>query len=175
MYVLTVGTLAAGDSVEDSPLPLDSDAPFVLRGRGGRIQNDPLTLQAGNEWAVLTRYRDSENNYRSDGPVPWYLECPGTATAASGSRFTVRSCIRLAARCCFGLQHWAGAVDLTNLQFYFVGAKRFPPSTPFITYPERIRGPLPFNDSYWSKNPTGLNLPYQNALLPRRPISRTSR
>ena len=166
VYVLTVGTLAAGDSVEDLPLPLDSDAPFVLRGRGGRIQNDPLTLQAGMN-GLSTRYRDSENNYRSDGPVPWYLECPGNGYGGQWKPVHRPIVYPASGALLFSVFNTGpGAVDLTNLQFYFVGAKRFPPSTPFITYPERIRGPLPFTYSYWSKNPTGLNLPYQNALLP---------
>ncbi len=165
IYVLNVGNLAAGAiATPDLPLPLDSDAPFVLRGRGGRCQNDPRFSQAGMD-SLLVQFRDASNNYVTDYPVPWYLECP---TGGYGGQWkpTYPELVYPPQGQLLTTVKNTGpnAVDLTNVQLYYVGTKRYPPSTPWLSYPPKC-SVKDYVYSYWSKSQVNPSLPFQNALL----------
>lgn len=165
IYVLNVGNLAAGASVVDLPLPLDSDAPFALRGRGGRCQNDPRYFQAGMN-ALSVRYRDNKDRFTSDYPVPWYVDVPGNgyggqwAPVYPEKRWAARSSLLTSI-----YNAGPGAVDLTNLQLYYVGVKKYPASQEFNTFPAKF-SVLPFDYCYWNKAPLNPTLPFQGALMP---------
>jgi hypothetical protein len=165
IYVLNVGNLAAGaSSVADLPLPLDSDAPFVLRGRGGRCQNDPNFLQAGMN-GLLVRYRDAQGNYASDAPVPWYLDVP---TGGYGGQWAPvwpqRVYPQQGSLLTTVYNTGPGAVDLTNVQLYYVGTKRYPATQPYSTYPQKC-SVKDFTYSYWSKSVLNPQLPFQGSLM----------
>ena len=139
IYVLNVGNLAAGATVEDIPLPFDTDAPFELRGRGGRIQNDPRYFQAGIN-ALSVRYRDALGRYCSDSPVPWPHDVPGSGLGGAwgpvypGKFYPVKSVLNTTIA-----NTGPGAVDLTNLQMYYVGVKKFPATHPWVSFPRSAR------------------------------------
>lgn len=164
IYVLNVGNLAAGATVEDIPLPFDTDAPFELRGRGGRIQNDPRYFQAGMN-ALSVRYRDALGRYCSDSPVPWPHDVPGSGLGGAwgpvypGKFYPVKSVLNTTIA-----NTGPGAVDLTNLQMYYVGVKKFPATHPWVSFPQKC-SPLPFKYTWWAKSP-GVFIPTQNTLLP---------
>jgi hypothetical protein len=173
IYVLSVGNLAAGAVTPDLPLPLDSDAPFVLRGRGGRCQNDPRFYQAGMN-GLLTRFRDASGNWKSDAPVPWFLDVPGNGRG--GQWVPSYPNVVYPAQGELVTRIWntgPGAVDLTNVQLYYVGTKRYPATKPYMTYPRTGPGTgkssisvQDFVYNYWSLSPTNPLLPFQGALLP---------
>lgn len=150
IYVLNVGNLSAGSSVEDIPLPFDTDAPFELRGRGGRCQNDPRFFQAGMN-ALSVRYRDALGKYTSDAPIPWNLDIPGGGLGGAwkpvypGKPYPIRSSLSTTI-----YNTGPGAVNLTNLQLYYVGVKKFPASRPWASFPVHF-SPLPFKYSWWAQ------------------------
>ena len=164
IYVLNVGNLAAGASVLDVPLPFDTDAPFELRGRGGRCQNDPRFFQAGMN-SLLVRYRDALGRFTSDAPIPWYLDIPGNGLGGAwkpvypGKPYPVRAALPTSL-----FNTGPGAVDLTNVQLYYVGVKKYPGTRPWVSYPQQC-SPLPFKYTWWAKKLTGTN-PLQTALIP---------
>jgi hypothetical protein len=164
IYVLTVGNLAAGASVVDVPLPLDSDAPFVLRGRGGRCQNDPRFFQAGMN-GLLTQFRDRDDVYTTDFPVPWYLDVPGNGYGGAWKPVYPNLIYPPQGNILVTMRNTGpGAVNLTNLQLYFVGCKLYPPGTPWRTYPKQC-STLDYVYSYWNLSPLNPQLPGQGALL----------
>ena len=152
IYVLNVGNLAAGASVVDLPLPLDSDAPFVLRGRGGRCQNDPRYYQAGMN-SILTRFRRSNDDFSNDAPVPWYLDVPGGGYGGAWKPVYPQEFYPQRGTILTSVYNTGpGAVNLTNVQLYYVGTKLFPASTPYTTYPKKC-SVKDFIYSYWAFNP----------------------
>jgi len=50
------------------------------------------------------------------------------------------------------------------VHLYFVGVKRYPPSTPWVTYPPKC-SVEDFTESFWALSPTNPQLPFQGALL----------
>jgi hypothetical protein len=164
IYVLNCGNLSAGASLEDIPLPFDTDAPFELRGRGGRVQNDPRFGQAGMN-GLLIRYRDALGRYTADAPVPAYLDMPGYGLGGAwkpvypGRYYPIRSTLNTTIS-----NTGPGAVNLTNLQLYYVGVKKFPASRPWVSFPQKC-STLPFKYTWWAVSP-GIFKPTQNALIP---------
>lgn len=165
IYVLNVGNLAAGASATpDLPLLTDSDAPFCLRGRGGRVQNDPRFFQAGMN-GLLTRFRDPRGNYSSDALVPWFMDVPFNGYGGAWKPHYPEWVYPPQAPILTDISNTGpGAVDLVNLQLYFVGVKRYPPNSPYLTYPQQC-STKDFIYSYWSKSPTNPQWAFQNALM----------
>ena len=165
VYVLNVGNLAAGQSTDvDLPLLLDSDAPFVLKGRGGRCKNDPRYFQAGMN-GLLVRYRDAVGNYASDAPVPWYLDVPGNGFGGAWAPVYPEKIYPPQGMLLTTVSNTGpGAVNLTNVHLYYVGVKRFPASTPWETYPQKC-SVKDYVYSYWNLSPTSPQLPFQGALM----------
>lgn len=165
IYVLNVGDLAAGASAPaDLPLQLDSDAPFVLRGRGGRCQNDPVVFQAGMNGLVV-RARDANGDYLSDAPVPWYLDVPGGGYGGQWSPvYPARVYPQQGQLLTTVSNTLPNAQDLTNVQLYYVGTKRYPASKRYDTYPKRC-SVKDYIYSYWNLSPLNPQLPGQGALL----------
>lgn len=162
VYVLNVGNLAAGASVIDLPLPLDSDAPFVLRGRGGRCKNDPQFFQAGMN-GLLTQFRDPNGYFRSDAPVPWWADIPGGGYGGQWKPVYPEFVYPQQTSLLTSVYNTGpGAVNLTNVQLYYVGVKRYPATSPWLTYPKKC-STREFIYNYWSVSPTQPNLSWQNS------------
>jgi hypothetical protein len=136
VYVLTIGTLDAGQLVEGLPLPLDSDAPFWLWGRGGRCSN-VVAGAGGLMLGLSTRFQNAGGRYLQDVLVPWPLDVPGGGRG--GAWKSVWPWLGYPAGSVIAVDAFNGGADsIENLQLYFVGVKQFPAGTPFTTYPPSI-------------------------------------
>lgn len=65
-YILTIPTLAAGQRFAGFPLPLDTDAPFLLRGRGIHIAASTTNRRQSDVLACSFRYKNAKGNYLAD-------------------------------------------------------------------------------------------------------------
>ncbi len=163
-YVLNVGNLAAGASVRDIPLPFDTDAPFELRGRGGRCQNDPRFFQAGMN-GLLVQYRDALGRYTSDAPIPWIHDVPNGGLGGAFAPvypekfYPLRSSLETSI-----YNTGPGAVDLENVQLYYRGVKKYPRTKPWASFPQKC-SVHPFRYTWWSKSPYQ-TIYTQNTLMP---------
>ena len=100
--------------------------------------------------------------------MPWYLDVPGNGRGGAWKRVYPQSTTRFSQRSLTSIYNTGpSAVDLTNVQLYYVGDKHFPPDYPVYTFPAKPAkfSVLPFRYTYWSKSPSGVNLPFQTALM----------
>ena len=127
-YVLPIGTLAAGQTINASPLQLDNDADFILRGRAVHYQSNTPGL-AGQ--SALTSYFDritgpDSGDYLSQALLRFSNECP--TFGQYGNPLPVRQPIIYprGGQITVDVQN-QGNVDFTNLMLYFRGQKIYPP------------------------------------------------
>jgi hypothetical protein len=114
---------------------------------------------------LSVRYRDALGNYTADAAVPWPLDCPGNGYGGQWkpvypNRVYPAQGVILADVYNTG----PGAVDLTNLQLYYVGVKRYPISNGWMTYPQKC-SVKDYIYSYWSKSTLNPQLPFQGSLM----------
>lgn len=71
-YVLELGTIAAGQVITAIPMPMDSDAPFILRAVGGYSIEEPgaseIPMTLPN--MLLARYADADGNWQQNARTP---------------------------------------------------------------------------------------------------------
>lgn len=139
-YVFQLGTLAPGAIAAPLQLPMDSDAPFVLRALGGysieaagTSEETPSPLPA----MLLFRYTDAGDNYLQTGRTPGLLAQP-----SSVDYVPLRQHVTYPARGMVTMQFENATADtLTNCIVIFRGVKLFPgdrDTSPVYapTYPE---------------------------------------
>jgi len=134
-----LANVAAGAEFDDVILTLDTDAPFLLRGRALRQQYTGALTQTGLQF-LKTKWTGPNNDFRQQDLI---LESLQMAYFGQGANpkpvhpqiyYPPGSTLRVHLRN-------TGAGALTNLTFYFRGVKLFPPGTvPAYTYPKRFAG-----------------------------------
>jgi hypothetical protein len=134
-----LANVAAGAEFEDVDLILDTDAPFLLRGRAVRQSYTNLLTQNGLQF-LKTKWTGPNNDFRQQDLI---LESLQMAYFGQGANpkpifpqiyYPAGSTLRVHLRN-------MGAGALTNLTFYFRGVKLFPPGTvPGYTYPPTFAG-----------------------------------
>jgi hypothetical protein len=136
-----LASIAAGASME-LQLPLDSDAPFVLRGRAMRVQYDANRYQTGLNH-LLMKWAGPDRNYRSQDFIrqsllgPYFGQLGNPIPVWPNVLYPRQSVIRVALKN-------DGAAALTNLTLYFRGVKLFAPgAVKSPTYPPKF-GSLAF-------------------------------
>lgn len=68
-YILTIPSLAAGKNMLNVPLPLDNDAPFLVRGRGLHISPPAATRTQADVRLCRFRYRNAAGEYLAQHPI----------------------------------------------------------------------------------------------------------
>lgn len=68
-YILVIPSLAPGASVVEAPLPISTDAPFVVRGRGIHIVPPAATRSQADVNLCRFRFKDASGNYLAQIPI----------------------------------------------------------------------------------------------------------
>ena len=68
-YILNVASIPAGQSIVNYPLPIETDAPFLARGRGLHIAPPPATRSQGDVFNLRFRFRNAAGEYLSSAPI----------------------------------------------------------------------------------------------------------
>lgn len=132
-----LASVAAGDTVEGVELQLDSDAPFMLRGRALR-QSYSTTLKQDALYGLKTRWTGPSRNYLQQDFILESLQMANYGQLGN-PKPSVPQVIYPAS----GIIHLdlinTGATTITNLTFYWRGVKLYPPGTvSSYTYPRRF-------------------------------------
>jgi hypothetical protein len=136
-----LASIAVGKTL-DLQIPMESDAPFILRSRALRVSYDASRRQTGLNH-VLLKWANARDKYQSQdfvrqsllGPYFGHLgnPIPVDPEVPYPSQGSIRVSILV-----------DGASAVTNLTLYFRGVKLFAPgAVKSYTYPERF-GCLPF-------------------------------
>lgn len=131
--------VAVGAVIEGLTLQLDSDAPFVLRGRAVRQSYDRNLTQNGLQF-LKSKWTGPTKDYRQQAYVLESLQM--AFFGQYGNPKPVFPPILYPASSVLVLDIWnTGAIELTNLTFYWRGVKLFPwDAVPAYTYPPKFAG-----------------------------------
>jgi len=143
-YKFIIPLIPAGQAAIAFPCVLETDADFVMRGRGLRVTPDINTRRQTQVQELRFRYTNENGAYLATQPI----QTPQDFGFAFGEQATYRPARP-------GIHYRAGqtitvdvyndsGTDVVNLQIYFRGVKLFAPGTiPAPTYPQNCR-PLDF-------------------------------
>jgi hypothetical protein len=140
-----LASIAAGQIIQGIPLTLDSDAPFLLRGRAMRIpypvRKDCAKIQPLNN--LLMRFTGPNNNYLADSLVRQSLEMAYFGQFGQWSPVFPQILYPPAGTILVDVQN-DGLTEIDNLTLYFRGVKLYPVGArPGYTYPPQF-STLPF-------------------------------
>ena len=145
-YILNIPSLPAGESILNTPLQIDNDAPFLVRGRGLHIAPPPNTRNQANVNNLLFRYKNAAGNYLAPQPI----QAPAdfwNAFGQGGHYRPVRPQQPYPPGGTIAVDVVNNGPDITNLQVIFRGVKLYQPgSIAAPTYPPNMtkRPPLDF-------------------------------
>jgi hypothetical protein len=133
-----LASVAAG-AVLELQLPIDSDAPFILRSRAMRVQYDSARLQTGLNHLLL-KWAGPERDYRAQDFIrqsllsPYFGQLGNPIPVWPNVQYPRNGVIRCQIKN-------DGASSLTNLTLYWRGVKLFEPgAVKAFTYPEKYAG-----------------------------------
>lgn len=134
-----LANVAAGAVIEGVDLTLDTDAPFLLRGRAVRQAYSARLTQAGLQF-LKTRWTGPDKDYRQQDFIFESLQMAYFGQGANPKPIFPQ--IYYPAGSVLRVDLWnTGAAPITNLTFYFRGVKLFPwGSVPAYTYPPKFAG-----------------------------------
>lgn len=149
-YILTIPSLASGESIESLPLTLDFDAPFMLRGRGIHIAPPPSTRNQAGVNSLRFRYKNAAGAYLA----PQVIQAPAdfwNAFGQGGLYRPVRPQQPYPPGGTISVDVTNDGPDITNLQIIFRGVKLFQPgSIAAPTYPPNLMARPPIDFTYQS-------------------------
>ena len=139
-YILNVPLLPAGQSIVNYPLVLDTDAPFLARGRGLHISPRPATRNQNDVQLCRFSYKNSSGEDLMQIPI----QTPQDFAFAFGQGGNYRPIYPQEAYPPGGQivvsMYNDGGNDLTNLQIIFRGVKLYQDGAiPNPTYPPQCR------------------------------------
>jgi hypothetical protein len=140
-----LASVAAGQQITGLALPLDADAPFVLRSRALRIKYISAASRTQNGLQFLNmRYTGPDRDYRSQGLTPQTIQM--AYFGQNGLSLPLHRQIVYPAQGVIYVDiHNTGSGALTNVYLYFRGVKLYPwGQVPGYTYPPNCRT-LPFS------------------------------
>jgi len=141
-----LSSIAPGQIITGIPLTLDSDAPFLLRGRALRVPY-PVSMSCTKSQPinnVLMRYTGPNNNYLARGFVRQSLEMSFGGQFAQWRPVSPQVLYPASGTILVDIQNDSSSVTITNLTLYFRGVKLYPEgSRPAYTYPPKYSS-LPF-------------------------------
>lgn len=137
-----LSSVAAGAIIEGLALPLEQDAPFVLRSRAHRVKYNAARQQAGLQFLSM-RYSGPSRDFRSTVRIPQAIE--GAYFGQVGLPIPIqRQIVYPASGVIYVDVQNTGSAAMTNLTLYFRGVKLYPWGlVPSFTYPPRFAD-LPF-------------------------------
>lgn len=138
-YILQIASLPSGSSVQSYPLPIDTDAPFLLRARGLRIAPPTATRAQTNVQLMRFRYKNAAGEYLAQIPI----QTPADFALAFGQAGHYRPVYPQQAYppgSVIEVDLFNDGPDATNVQVIFRGVKLFNDGAiPAPTYPAKCR------------------------------------
>jgi hypothetical protein len=141
--VPALASIAPGQQINGIPLLLDSDAPFLLRGRALRttypffVEPGQVKLQANTH--VLMRYTDANGNYLSDSLVRQGLEMVYYGQQGQWRPVSPQVLYPPKGNILVDILNDDRSHSITNLTLYFRGVKLYPwDARPKHTYPRQF-------------------------------------
>ena len=138
-----LASVAAGAALAGLTVQLDSDAPFILRGRALRCAYDSSRYQTGLNH-VLAKWAGPDRNFRQQDFVRQSLLAPYFGQLGSPIPVWPNVIYPKNGVITVDMKNESTGSTLTNLTFYFIGTKLFAPgSVKSSTYPAKL-STLPF-------------------------------
>jgi hypothetical protein len=137
--------VAPGQLVSGIELHLETDAPFLLRGRAYRVQYDTLAsqTQVGIQNLAL-RFAGPDLNFFSDILVPQNLEMPYGGQSGAWKPVSPQVLYPAGSVLTVDILN-TGPTHLNNLVLYWRGVKLYTPGqNPAYTYPKKMKA-IPFS------------------------------
>jgi hypothetical protein len=139
-----LASVAAGATVTDINLKLDTDAPFLLRGRAVRQAYNTFNLMQDTLPFLKMRWTGPQKDYRQQAYVPVAAEMAYFGQVGNFKPEFQNIHYPAGGVLTVDLQNM-GANPITNLMMFFRGVKLYPwGAVPAYKYPPKFAG-LPFN------------------------------
>jgi len=154
-----LAAVAPGQIITGIELHLDTDAPFLLRGRCHRVSYDSLETktQVGIQNLGL-RFAGPDQNFFSSQFIPQNLVMPYGGQGGAWKPVTPQVLYPAGSQLVVEIQN-TGTSTLTNLELYWLGVKLYPWGTvQAYTYPKKFKQ-IPFVypiNPMTSGNPDGM-------------------